>query len=179
MNCLHNENKIATNFGKRDHSFFSRLITFQHVQACLFILFIHSSYLPGHPDSAMVSLASRTIFTSGLFLAPRNAWRLPVRPCPSLPVAYQGRRSMSSARSKDLRYTETHLDTIFALSTHPGKAGIAIVRVSGPQARTVLRTMTPASSPIPKARLAVTRRLQCPQTSDLLDKGMVLWFPGK
>ncbi|KAG0044000.1 tRNA modification GTPase gtpbp3, mitochondrial [Gryganskiella cystojenkinii] len=38
--------------------------------------------------------------------------------------------------------------------------------------------MTPSSSPIPKARMAVTRRLQCPQTSELLDKGMVLWFPG-
>lgn len=130
-------------------------------------------------DSFMASLASRTVFTSGLFLTPKNVWRLPVRTCLSLPVANRGRRFLQLPRSKDLRYTETHLDTIFALSTHPGKAGIAVVRVSGPQARTVLRTMTPASSPIPKARMAVTRRLQCPQTSDLLDKGMVLWFPGK
>ncbi|GJJ70873.1 tRNA modification GTPase [Entomortierella parvispora] len=126
----------------------------------------------------MASLASRTGFISGSFLSPRNAWRLPSRMCPFVSGIHQGRRFLQTARPKELRYTDTHLDTIFALSTHPGKAGIAVVRVSGPQAKTVLRTMTPASSPIPKARLAVTRRLQCPQTSDLLDKGMVLWFPG-
>lgn len=51
--------------------------------------------------------------------------------CPSL------RAATTQGRTTELRYTETHLDTIFALSTHPGKAGIAVVRVSGPQARLV------------------------------------------
>ncbi|KAF9188002.1 tRNA modification GTPase gtpbp3, mitochondrial [Haplosporangium sp. Z 11] len=81
-------------------------------------------------------------------------------------------------RSTELRYTDTHLDTIFALSTHPGKAGIAIIRISGPQAKTVLKCMTQASSSFPKPRYATMRRLQCPLTQELLDKGMVLWFPG-
>ncbi|KAK3842931.1 MAG: hypothetical protein J3R72DRAFT_367545 [Linnemannia gamsii] len=81
-------------------------------------------------------------------------------------------------RPTELRYKNTYLDTIFALSTHPGKAGIAIVRVSGPQARSVLKGMTLSTSPFPKPRQAVTRRLTCPQTSELLDKGMVVWFPG-
>ncbi|KAF9982937.1 mitochondrial splicing system protein [Mortierella antarctica] len=40
-------------------------------------------------------------------------------------------------RPAELRYSDTHLDTIFALSTHPGKAGIAVIRVSGPRAKTV------------------------------------------
>ncbi|KAF9924709.1 tRNA modification GTPase gtpbp3, mitochondrial [Linnemannia zychae] len=40
-------------------------------------------------------------------------------------------------RPTELRYLDTHLDTIFALSTHPGKAGIAVIRVSGPQAKSV------------------------------------------
>ena len=79
----------------------------------------------------------------------------------------------------ELRYTDTHLDTIFALSTHPGKAGIAVIRVSGPRAKTVLRNMTLPTSSLPKPRQAVTRRLLCPQTSELLDKGMVVWFPGR
>ncbi|KAG0208458.1 tRNA modification GTPase gtpbp3, mitochondrial [Mortierella sp. GBA30] len=78
----------------------------------------------------------------------------------------------------ELRYTDTHLDTIFALSTHPGKAGIAVIRISGPQAKTVLRSMTRVTSSLPKPRHAVTRRLMCPQTNELLDKGMVIWFPG-
>ncbi|KAF8940018.1 tRNA modification GTPase gtpbp3, mitochondrial [Dissophora ornata] len=43
----------------------------------------------------------------------------------------------SQGRPTELRYTNTHLDTIFALSTHPGKAGIAVIRISGPQAKTV------------------------------------------
>ncbi|KAG0274394.1 tRNA modification GTPase gtpbp3, mitochondrial [Linnemannia exigua] len=83
----------------------------------------------------------------------------------------------SQGRPTELRYTDTHLDTIFALSTHPGKAGIAVVRISGPQARSVLKGMTLSTSPFPKPRQAVTRRLMCPQTSELLDKGMVVWFP--
>ncbi|KAF9093485.1 hypothetical protein BGX29_009907 [Mortierella sp. GBA35] len=47
------------------------------------------------------------------------------------------RAATAQGRPTELRYTDTHLDTIFALSTHPGKAGIAVVRVSGPQAKTV------------------------------------------
>lgn len=47
------------------------------------------------------------------------------------------RAATAQGRPTELRYTETHLDTIFALSTHPGKAGIAVVRVSGPQAKSV------------------------------------------
>ncbi|CAO3573209.1 unnamed protein product [Mortierella alpina] len=85
---------------------------------------------------------------------------------------------LAQRRPTELRYTDTHLDTIFALSTHPGKAGIAVIRVSGPRAKTVLRNMTLPTSSLPKPRQAVTRRLLCPQTSELLDKGMVVWFPG-
>ncbi|KAG0078949.1 tRNA modification GTPase gtpbp3, mitochondrial [Linnemannia elongata] len=92
--------------------------------------------------------------------------------CPSL------RAATTQGRTTELRYTETHLDTIFALSTHPGKAGIAVVRVSGPQAKLVLKSMTLAKSPFPKPRQAVIRRLLCPQSNELLDKGMVVWFPG-
>ncbi|KAF9951628.1 mitochondrial splicing system protein [Modicella reniformis] len=90
----------------------------------------------------------------------------------------RGYQTGKRERPTELRYANTHLDTIFALSTHPGKAGIAVIRVSGPQAKTVLRSMTPASSSVPKTRHFVTRRLLCPQTNELLDKGMVVWFPG-
>ncbi|KAF9430124.1 tRNA modification GTPase gtpbp3, mitochondrial [Podila epigama] len=38
--------------------------------------------------------------------------------------------------------------------------------------------MTPSTASFPKPRVAVTRRLLCPQTHELLDKGMVIWFPG-
>jgi tRNA modification GTPase len=38
--------------------------------------------------------------------------------------------------------------------------------------------MTSSSSAFPKPRMAVTRRLLCPLTDELLDKGMAIWFPG-
>ncbi|KAF9286049.1 tRNA modification GTPase gtpbp3, mitochondrial [Mortierella alpina] len=91
---------------------------------------------------------------------------------------HSSRSFLAQRRPTELRYTDTHLDTIFALSTHPGKAGIAVIRVSGPRSKTVLRNMTRPTSAFPQPRQAVTRRLLCPQTNELLDKGMVVWFPG-
>ncbi|KAF9913915.1 tRNA modification GTPase gtpbp3, mitochondrial [Lobosporangium transversale] len=91
---------------------------------------------------------------------------------------HTGLHVQAQQRPMELRYSNTHLDTIFALSTHPGKAGIAVIRISGSQAISVLRSMTPAKSSLPKPRHAVTRRLICPQTTEILDKGMVIWFPG-
>ncbi|KAF9579318.1 tRNA modification GTPase gtpbp3, mitochondrial, partial [Lunasporangiospora selenospora] len=44
-------------------------------------------------------------------------------------------KSALDYREPVLRYTESHLDTIYALSTHPGKAGVAVIRVSGPHAK--------------------------------------------
>lgn len=52
-------------------------------------------------------------------------------------VCHSLRAATAQGRPTELRYTETHLDTIFALSTHPGKAGIAVIRISGPQAKSV------------------------------------------
>jgi tRNA modification GTPase len=64
--------------------------------------------------------------------------------------------------------------TIFALSSAPGRAGVAVVRVSGPAASHVLDRMAP---PRPPARMAVLRRLRHPRSREVLDQGLVLWFP--
>lgn len=64
--------------------------------------------------------------------------------------------------------------TIFALSSAPGRAGVAVIRVSGPRAGHVLNVMTP---PRPKPRMAGGRRIIHPTTAELLDRGVVLWFP--
>ncbi|KAJ2800265.1 tRNA modification GTPase gtpbp3, mitochondrial [Coemansia furcata] len=73
-------------------------------------------------------------------------------------------------------------DTIFALSTHPGKAALAIVRISGPQTGRALQLMLPggkrsAESPLP-ARLAAKTRIVDPKSGDTLDTGLCIWFPG-
>ncbi|MDA7489008.1 tRNA uridine-5-carboxymethylaminomethyl(34) synthesis GTPase MnmE [Candidatus Pelagibacter ubique] len=66
--------------------------------------------------------------------------------------------------------------TIYALSTGPGVSGIAVVRVSGPQTSLVIETLT--GKVLPKARLATLRKINKINTSELIDEGLILWFPG-
>jgi len=63
--------------------------------------------------------------------------------------------------------------TIFALSSAPGRAGVAVVRISGPQAGVVLDTMAPPRSP---DRVAALRRIRAPDSGDVLDEALVLWL---
>jgi len=66
-------------------------------------------------------------------------------------------------------------NTIYALSSAPGKAGVAIIRVSGDQAWEGLKQLTPQSRrPTPK--MAVTRKLYHPVTGNMIDHAMVIGF---
>ena len=66
--------------------------------------------------------------------------------------------------------------TIFALASASGRAGVAVFRVSGPNAQAVFdRLCRPANQPVP--REAVLREIVHPQTGDVLDRALVLWFP--
>jgi tRNA modification GTPase len=67
-------------------------------------------------------------------------------------------------------------DTIFALASGRGRAGVAVIRISGPGAGDALRGLTGAGLPTP--RRATLRRMVVPGTGELLDRGLVLWFPG-
>ena len=64
-------------------------------------------------------------------------------------------------------------DTIFALSSAPGRAGVAVFRVSGPDADVALDRLT--QRPLPPAREARTRRLY--HRGEPLDMALVLRFP--
>ena len=66
--------------------------------------------------------------------------------------------------------------TIYALSTGPGISGIAIVRVSGVDTKNIIKLLTNASIPTP--RVATLRKINKINTSELIDEGIVLWFPG-
>ena len=66
------------------------------------------------------------------------------------------------------------MHTIFALSSGHGRAGVAVIRISGPAAGDVLDRMAP---PRPKPRFAAFRRIRHPSTGDLVDEALVLWFP--
>lgn len=65
-------------------------------------------------------------------------------------------------------------DTIYAVSTAPGRAAIAVVRVSGAHALHALRAL--AGEPSPSPRVATVRRLKNAD-GDTIDQALVLWFP--
>ena len=65
--------------------------------------------------------------------------------------------------------------TIFALSSGQGRAGVAVIRVSGAAAGCVLDRM---AAPRPRPRFAGLRRLRNPESGEVLDQALVLWFPG-
>lgn len=64
--------------------------------------------------------------------------------------------------------------TIYALATAPGRAGVAVIRVSGPRAGDALAALAGKRS---AARLASLATLRDPVTGERLDTGLVLWFP--
>jgi len=66
-------------------------------------------------------------------------------------------------------------DTIFALSTAPGRAGIAVVRLSGPKARGALAAMGGPADPV--ARQARLVDLRSPADGGAIDRALVLSFP--
>ncbi len=66
-------------------------------------------------------------------------------------------------------------DTIFALSSGRPPAAIAVVRVSGPQARIALEKLI---GRVPEPRRAALARVRDPRSNDVIDEALVLWFPG-
>ncbi|MDC0517755.1 tRNA uridine-5-carboxymethylaminomethyl(34) synthesis GTPase MnmE [Candidatus Pelagibacter sp.] len=66
--------------------------------------------------------------------------------------------------------------TIYALSTGPGVSGVAIIRISGPEASEAIRLLT--NKEIPKPRMATLRKINNINTSKLIDEGIIIWFPG-
>ena len=66
--------------------------------------------------------------------------------------------------------------TIYALSSGSGLSGIAVIRVSGSDTKKVLENMT--FLPIPRPKVASIRKFINPETKELIDQGLLLWFPG-
>ena len=68
------------------------------------------------------------------------------------------------------------MTTIYALSSGPGVSGIAVIRISGPETSKILRGLT--NKDIPKPRVATLRKINKINTSELIDEGILIWFPG-
>lgn len=66
--------------------------------------------------------------------------------------------------------------TIYALSSGAGRAGVAVVRVSGPLAGDVLERLS--GDALPPPRMVRLCRVRSPVTGEVLDEGLSVWFPG-
>lgn len=66
--------------------------------------------------------------------------------------------------------------TIYALSSAPGRSGVAVIRLSGSSAGQVLHILS--RKPTPPPRQAAVRALYDPASGDKLDSAMVFYFSG-
>ena len=66
--------------------------------------------------------------------------------------------------------------TIYALSSGPGISGVAIIRISGEQSSKIIETLT--GKKVPQPSVATLRKINKINTSELIDEGIILWFPG-
>lgn len=69
----------------------------------------------------------------------------------------------------------TERATIYALSTAPGRAGVAVIRVSGVGAAEAVAGL--AGRGLPQPRTAALRRFR-DEAGRVIDTGLLLWFPG-
>jgi tRNA modification GTPase len=66
-------------------------------------------------------------------------------------------------------------DTIFALSSGRPPAAIAVVRISGPRAGDALKAL---AGRLPEPRKAALARVRDPDSGEVIDEALALWFPG-
>ncbi|KAN0061087.1 mitochondrial splicing system protein [Thecaphora frezii] len=122
----------------------------------------------------VLSAARRSLYSSlwssrTVELPPqRTSWR----PLRLLSTSSPSWRASPSLRSSHAPATST----IFALASGRGQAGIAVIRISGPQASHIYRLLCRRTLLPPGHRL-VLRNLYHPHTLELLDRAALVWFP--
>ncbi|XP_037718521.1 tRNA modification GTPase GTPBP3, mitochondrial [Drosophila subpulchrella] len=68
--------------------------------------------------------------------------------------------------------------TIYSLSSGHVKCGVSVIRVSGPQTKKALRAIVANKEYEPKARQAYLKSFYHPASKEMIDRGLLLWFPG-
>jgi tRNA modification GTPase len=68
------------------------------------------------------------------------------------------------------------MTTINALASARGRAGVAVIRLSGDEAGLALATLT--GKDVPPPRQAAFRAFRDPASGAVVDRGLALWFPG-
>ncbi|KAK4531995.1 hypothetical protein CCYA_CCYA10G2852 [Cyanidiococcus yangmingshanensis] len=120
------------------------------------------------------SVWNTTHFSRKLDLNGRCALRL----CRPLPRTHTLGRSRSTSTASPAAGTDHAWPTIYALATASGTGAIAVFRLSGSRARSVLGALLGVpESRLPPPRQLVARTLYDPQRKYAFDRGMVVWFP--
>ena len=65
--------------------------------------------------------------------------------------------------------------TIYALSSGSGISGVAVIRVSGPDTKKLIKAITKSDVPLP--RVANVKKFSKINSNELIDEGILLWFP--
>ena len=84
--------------------------------------------------------------------------------------------SVTHTRSQIVRFQSTK--TVFALSSGHGTCGVAVIRLTGSNSGQALLQMTNQNK-LPTARRAQLKKLIHPETKEILDHALTLWFPGQ
>jgi len=66
--------------------------------------------------------------------------------------------------------------TIYALSSGAGVSGVAVIRISGIGTKEIIKSLI--KDELPPPRLAALKKISKINTSELIDEGLLLWFPG-
>ena len=66
--------------------------------------------------------------------------------------------------------------TIYALSSGAGISGVAVIRISGEKTKDIIRQIT--GRELPKPRIASLNKIREIKTKELIDEGIIIWFPG-
>ncbi|KAG1773779.1 tRNA modification GTPase TrmE [Suillus occidentalis] len=95
-------------------------------------------------------------------------------------TGYASRTHATSSAKSEPTLSDAQRRTIYALSTPPGKAGIAVIRVSGPDALDVWRRVTrkKKSRDNPTPWMFQRRHVIDPETDERLDDSLVVFFKG-
>lgn len=121
-------------------------------------------------------------YPNRIFLAhPSHHWHFRHKCRPN--VTQMNGRCYQSTEPRDLTASNAQRRTIYALSTPPGKAGIAVVRISGPDASLVWRNMVrpykeTARGSLPKPWKMQRCRIIQPNSEEQLDDGLAVYFRG-
>lgn len=87
-----------------------------------------------------------------------------------------GAANFSARKNLHAVVVQASSDTIVALSTPPGRSGIGIIRLSGPNSLSIARALVSDIKFAPEPNHALLKTLRDPATREILDRALITYF---